>query len=203
MAEQETSTYKIRYATERDVPVILHLIRELAIYEKALHEVFATEQSLRESLSFPLDPKDLDKGFTEGYAKTLLICPVPGSTASGGSEQHHPDIHKDGEEEVAGMALYFHNYSTWHARPGIYLEDLFVHPTYRGRGYGTALIRALARECQRLNCRRLEWSVLKWNTPSIDFYQGASVGATRMEEWVGMRVEGERLERLSKMVEGN
>ncbi|OAP60522.1 hypothetical protein AYL99_05524 [Fonsecaea erecta] len=192
MAEQQTSTYKIRYATERDVPVILHLIRELAIYEKALDEVFATEQKLRESLSFPVDPKDLDKGFTDGYAKTLLICPVS-----------NKEDQKEDEEEVAGMALYFHNYSTWHARPGIYLEDLFVHPTYRGRGYGTALIRALARECQRLNCRRLEWSVLKWNTPSIDFYQGSSVGATRMEEWVGMRVEGERLERLSKMVEGN
>ncbi|KIX95515.1 uncharacterized protein Z520_08635 [Fonsecaea multimorphosa CBS 102226] len=193
MAEQETSTYKIRYATERDVPVILHLIRELAIYEKALHEVLATEQSLRESLSFPVDPKDLDKGFTEGYAKTLLICPV-GPTKDSGD---------DDKGEVAGMALYFHNYSTWHARPGIYLEDLFVHPTYRGRGYGTALIRALARECQRLQCRRLEWSVLKWNTPSIEFYQGGSVGATRMEEWVGMRVEGERLERLSRMVEGS
>ncbi|KIW95487.1 uncharacterized protein Z519_04072 [Cladophialophora bantiana CBS 173.52] len=191
MAEQVTSTYKIRYATERDVPVILQLIQELAIYEKALHEVFATEQSLRESLSFPLDPADLDKGFTEGYAKTLLICP-PADVSSRAKDQ----------EEVAGMALYFHNYSTWHARPGIYLEDLFVRPSHRGRGYGTALIRALARECRRLNCRRLEWSVLKWNTPSIDFYQGASVGATRMEEWVGMRVEGDRLERLGRMVEG-
>ncbi|OAL35136.1 hypothetical protein AYO20_05613 [Fonsecaea nubica] len=195
MAEQTTSTYKIRYATEHDVPVILHLIRELAIYEKALHEVLATEQSLRESLSFPVDPQDLDKGFTEGYAKTLLICPASAPSGAGNNASQ--------QEEVAGMALYFHNYSTWQARPGIYLEDLFVHPTYRGRGYGTALIRALARECRRLNCRRLEWSVLKWNTPSIEFYQGGSVGATRMEEWVGMRVEGEQLERLSKMVEGN
>jgi len=182
MAELQTSSYRIRYATQRDVPVILQLIQELASYEKALHEVLATEESLLSSLSFPNDPKDLDKGFTEGYAKTLLISPVdtPGD-----------------KEQIAGMALYFHNYSTWQSRPGIYLEDLFVRPTYRGRGYGTSLIQALARECRRLNCKRLEWSVLKWNTPSIEFYEGGSIGATRMEEWVGMRVEGEGMDKLA------
>ncbi|KAJ9606696.1 Peroxygenase 1 [Cladophialophora chaetospira] len=182
MAEVPGPFYRIRYATQRDVPVILQLIQELASYEKALHEVLATEESLLSSLSFPNDPSDLDKGFTGGHAKTLLITPVPA---------------RDKKEEIAGLALYFHNYSTWHARPGIYLEDLFVRPAYRGRGFGTALIQALARECQRLNCKRLEWSVLKWNTPSIEFYQGGSVGATRMEEWVGMRVEGEGLETLA------
>lgn len=183
MAELQTANYKIRYATQSDVPEILKLIQELAIYEKALHEVLATEESLTTSLSFPVDPSNLDKGFTAGYAKTLLICPVP----------------TDGQgEKVAGMALYFHNYSTWTSRPGIYLEDLFVRPEYRGTGFGTALIRALARECERLDCKRLEWSVLKWNQPSIDFYQGDSIGATRMEEWVGMRVEGEGLGRLAR-----
>lgn len=181
MAETSRPTYKIRYATEADVPVILQLIQELAIYEKALHEVLATEQSLLESLSFP-DPSAAGS-FTPGFAKTLLICPLPSSSSSD-------------KEEIAGMAMYFHNYSTWHARPGIYLEDLFVRPTYRGRGYGTALIQALARECLRLKCRRLEWSVLKWNQPSIDFYEGPSVGAKMMDEWVGMRVDGERLEAL-------
>ncbi len=181
MAETQTSSYKIRYATQSDVPVILQLIQELASYEKALHAVLATQESLLSSLSFPNDPTNLDKGFTEGYAKTLLISPIPASGE---------------KEEIAGLALYFHNYSTWQARPGIYLEDLFVRPAYRGRGYGTALIQALAKECHRLNCKRLEWSVLKWNTPSIEFYEGGSVGATRMEEWVGMRVEGEGLEVL-------
>ena len=184
MAESETSTYKIRYATQRDVPAILQLIQELASYEKALHEVLATEETLLSSLSFPNDPANLDKDFTEGHAKTLLISPAPSS----------PSKEK---EQIAGMALYFHNYSTWQSRPGIYLEDLFVRPSYRGRGYGTALIRALARECQRLDCRRLEWSVLKWNTPSIDFYEGGSIGATRMEEWVGMRVEGNAMDKLA------
>lgn len=69
----------------------------------------------------------------------------------------------------AGIALYFHNYSTWRAAPGIWLEDLFVREKYRGRGYGTALITALAKEVEKINGGRLEWSVLKWNTPSINF----------------------------------
>ena len=170
MAELQNSSYKVRYATQSDVTVILQLIQELASYEKALHEVLATERSLTDSLSFPVDPSNLDRGFTDGYAKTLLIGPA---TQTSTTER----------EEIAGMALYFHNYSTWQSRPGIFLEDLFVRPAHRGKGYGTALIQALARECQRLDCKRLEWSVLKWNTPSIEFYQGPSVGATRMEEW--------------------
>jgi GNAT superfamily N-acetyltransferase len=188
MAEVQTQTYRIRYATESDVTQILQLIQELAAYEKALHEVLATEATLRASLSFPNDPSDLSKGFTEGYAKTLLIT----TTTSDVEEA------EGGEGRVAGMALYFHNYSTWQSRPGIYLEDLFVRPVHRGKGYGTALIQALARECVRLDCRRLEWSVLKWNEPSIKFYQGQSVGAERMEEWVGMRVEGEGLKALAE-----
>ena len=69
----------------------------------------------------------------------------------------------------AGMALFFHNYSTWRAAPGVYLEDLFVREKYRGRGYGTALITALARVVVNINGGRLEWSVLKWNTPSIKY----------------------------------
>jgi len=187
MAETQTDSYKIRYATQADVPTILQLINELASYEKALHEVLATEQTLKDSLSFPNDPSNLDKGFTEGYAKTLLISPASTTSSEEGEK-----------EQIAGMALYFHNYSTWQSRPGIYLEDLFIRSSHRGKGYGTALIQALARECQRLNCKRLEWSVLKWNTPSIEFYEGSSIGATRMEEWVGMRVEGEGLGRLAE-----
>ncbi|KIX02524.1 uncharacterized protein Z518_08465 [Rhinocladiella mackenziei CBS 650.93] len=177
MAETQTSTYKICYATQSDVPVILQLVRELAAYEKALHEVLATEQTLRDTLSFP--DSNAPGGFTPGFAKTLLISAA-------------------GEDQIAGLALYFHNYSTWNAAPGIYLEDLFVRPAYRGKGFGGALIQALARECARLGCKRLEWNVLKWNEPSIQFYQSESVGATRMEEWVGMRVDGERLERLAR-----
>jgi GNAT superfamily N-acetyltransferase len=205
MAETSTPTYKIRYAQESDVPTILQMINELAAYEKALHEVLATEQTLRETLSFP-DTTDGSDGFGPGYAKTLLIEVVgddnnsgegagaPGSAGgSAGGEGHD-----SASPKIAGMALYFHNYSTWRAAPGIYLEDLFVRPSYRGRGFGGALIQALARECLRLGCQRLDWSVLKWNEPSIRFYQGPSIGATRMEEWVGMRVDGERLVELAR-----
>ncbi|KEF59168.1 acetyltransferase [Exophiala aquamarina CBS 119918] len=179
MAEVSTPTYRIRYATAGDVPSILALINELADYEHALDSVHATVESLTNTLSFP--DANSPTGFTPGYAKTLLL--TLGSTAS--------------SEDVAGMALFFHNYSTWNAAPGIYLEDLFVRPAHRGAGFGTALIQALARECVRLGCQRLEWAVLKWNEPSIKFYQGPSVGATRMEEWVGMRVDGERLGALA------
>jgi GNAT superfamily N-acetyltransferase len=177
MAEVKNSAYTIRYALESDVPVILQMINELASYEKALHEVLATESTLKSSLSFPESPGS-DK-FRPGYAKTILIAPA------------------DSPDSIAGMALFFHNYSTWRAAPGIFLEDLFVRPQYRKKGYGKALIQALARECVRLDCKRLEWNVLKWNTPSIDFYVSDAIGATRMEEWVGMRVDNENLTKLA------
>lgn len=93
------------------------------------------------------------------------------------------------------MALYFYNYSTWRSRPGVYLEDLYVQPSHRGKGYGLALFRALAGEVRRIGGRRLEWSVLKWNEPSIRFYR--ALGAREMGEWMKMMVEGE--EALKKL----
>ena len=179
-------SYTVRPATESDVSHILALIRELADYEHALDKVEATEDSLLATLSFPSNP-------SKGYAKTLLLT----TSAPGESESSTPPPVDDNSQHVAGMALYFHNYSTWPSAPGIYLEDLFVRPAYRGRGYGTALLQALARETVKVGGRRLEWSVLKWNEPSIRFYEGGAIGAKRMEEWVGMRVEGERLGRLA------
>ena len=98
----------------------------------------------------------------------------------------------------AGLALFFTNYSTWLAQPGIYLEDLFVRPAHRKRGFGKALLQSLARECVAQNYGRLEWSVLKWNAPSIEFYVSKAIGAVDMgAEWSGMRVTGEALERLA------
>jgi len=94
------------------------------------------------------------------------------------------------------MALFFTNYSTWRAAPGIYLEDLFVRPEYRGRGYGKKLLQRLAQETEAIGGRRLEWMVLRWNEPSLRFYEG--IGARRLEEWVGMRVEGEALGGLAR-----
>jgi GNAT superfamily N-acetyltransferase len=96
----------------------------------------------------------------------------------------------------AGFALFFYNYSTWQGQPGLYLEDLFVRPAFRGKGIGKALLLHLAQIAVRENCGRFQWQVLDWNTPAIDFYK--SLGARVLDEWLTMRVEGEALERLAK-----
>ncbi len=93
--------------------------------------------------------------------------------------------------EIVGFALFFHNYSTFLGRPGIYLEDLFVRPEYRRRGHGRALLTAVARLAVERGCGRLEWSVLNWNQPAIEFYR--SVGAIPLEEWTTFRLTGEAL----------
>ena len=91
----------------------------------------------------------------------------------------------------AGFALYFYNYSTWKGRPGIFLEDLFVWPHFRGKGIGKALLLHVARIAVAERCGRYEWQVLDWNTPAIDFYE--ALGARRMQQWLPMRVEGDAL----------
>ena len=113
-----------------DVPEILSMIKELAVFEESLDKVEATEQSLLNTLCFDTNSSG---PFTHGYAKTfILVAP---------------------EGEVAGMALWFHNYSTWTSRPGIYLEDLFVRDKYRRRGYASLLLRELGREVFGLTLR--------------------------------------------------
>jgi len=97
--------------------------------------------------------------------------------------------------EPAGFAFYFWNYSTWQGRPGLYLEDLFVRPRFRGNGIGKALLVHLARVAIKNNCGRLVWQVLDWNAPAIEFYE--SLGAKTMKEWLTMRVTGEALVRLA------
>jgi GNAT superfamily N-acetyltransferase len=96
----------------------------------------------------------------------------------------------------AGFALFFHNYSTFLAAPGIYLEDLFVKPEYRGRGYGKALLARLARIAKERQCGRVEWAVLDWNEPSINFYRG--IGATSLDDWKIFRLIGDALDALAK-----
>ena len=125
----------VRFAQEKDVPVILAFIRALARYEKLEHEVVATEALLREWV------------FEKKKAEVLLLS--------------------EGETPV-GFALFFHNFSTFLGRAGIYLEDLFVLPAYRGRGYGKQLLKTLAAITVERGCGRLEWSCLDWNAPSID-----------------------------------
>lgn len=100
----------------------------------------------------------------------------------------------DGKE--AGFALFFHNFSTFLGRAGIYLEDLFVKPEYRGLGLGKALLRALAQTALERGCGRLEWSCLDWNTPSINFY--LSLGAQPMDGWTTYRLTGDTLENMAK-----
>ena len=95
-----------------------------------------------------------------------------------------------------GFALFFHNFSTFEGRPGIYLEDLFVRPAARGSGLGTALLAELARLAVERDCARLEWSVLDWNEPSIGFYK--SLGAAAMDEWTVYRLEGDALSALAR-----
>jgi GNAT superfamily N-acetyltransferase len=97
--------------------------------------------------------------------------------------------------DVIGFALFFHNYSTFLGQPGLYLEDLFVRPAYRGRGAGTALFRRLARLALDRGCGRLEWAVLNWNEPALKFYR--RVGAVPMDDWTVQRLTGEALARLA------
>ena len=98
------------------------------------------------------------------------------------------------DDAPAGFAIFFHNYSTFLAQPGIYLEDLFVKPEFRGRGYGKALLVRLAQIARDRNCGRVEWAVLNWNEPAIAFYK--SLGARPMDEWTVFRLTGEALEKM-------
>src|SRR5688572_17587820 len=152
----------IRPATVADLADILGLIRGLADYEKLAGEVVATEEMLGRSL-FPADG-------TPPAAYCVLA---------------------ESDGVAAGFALYFFNYSTFLARPGLYLEDLFVKPEFRGRGFGKALLLHLAKLANARDCGRMEWSVLDWNQPAIEFYE--SLGAKRMKEWQICRLTGETL----------
>jgi GNAT superfamily N-acetyltransferase len=100
------------------------------------------------------------------------------------------------EGAPAGFALWFHNYSTFRGRHGLYLEDLFVEPAYRGRGIGKALLRRLAQRCQADGLARLEWQVLDWNAPSIAFYK--SLGAVAVDDWTVFRLSDEALKKLAE-----
>jgi GNAT superfamily N-acetyltransferase len=98
-------------------------------------------------------------------------------------------------EEIAGFAMFFHNFSSWRGRRGIFLEDLFVRPEMRRRGVGRALLAELARIARERKCARIEWLVVDWNQPAIDFYR--SLGAAPLEEWTTFRIGGEALEALA------
>jgi GNAT superfamily N-acetyltransferase len=156
----------IRPAEPQDVPALLGLIRELAAYERLTAEVEATEDGLRESLFGPAR-----------CAEALLAW-------------------TDRAPEPVGIAVFFRNFSTFLARPGLWLEDLYVRPEHRGRGLGKALLLAVARIAEERGCGRFEWTVLDWNTPSIAFYE--RMGAEMKADWRIMRVSGPALRRLGR-----
>ncbi len=153
---------QIRPVRRDEVGIVLQLIHDLAVYEKAPNEVEATEKELLETI-FSNDPK--------------VFCDL---------------VEVDGE--IAGMAIWFLNYSTWQGKHGIYLEDLFIKPEYRGRGYGKALLKHLAKVCDEKGYGRFQWWVLDWNSPAIEFYR--SLGAVAMDEWTVYRVSGQALKEL-------
>lgn len=160
----------IRFATIEDTSTILRMIQQLAEFEKLSKEVIATENNLKTTL-FGERP----------FAEVLLL-------------EHHQTT--EVTPVIAGFALFFHNYSTFLAKPGIYLEDLFVLPEYRGHGFGKKLLIHLASIAIQRNCGRLDWSVLDWNTEAIRFYE--NLGAKQMNDWTGCRLTGSALENLAK-----
>src|SRR3981189_376546 len=154
------NSLNLRPATPADVPQILAFIRDLAAYEREPDAVQATEADL------------LRDGFGETKRFDCIIAELNQSSAT----------------TPAGFALYFHNYSTWRGHVGIYLEDLYVSPEHRGKGIGKALLTRVAAIAVAEGCPRLEWSVLDWNQPSIDFYH--QLGAVMKSQWKGMQVSG-------------
>ncbi|MFL6113289.1 MAG: GNAT family N-acetyltransferase [Catenulispora sp.] len=154
----------IRSAVPTDIPTIRALIAELAEYEREPQAAKATDQQLHDAL------------FAEHPAVFALMA------------------EDDATGAVVGFALYFLNFSTWTGTHGIHLEDLFVRPAARGGGYGTALLRELARLACERGYARVEWAVLDWNEPSIAFYK--SLGAVPQDEWTTMRLAGDALREL-------
>jgi GNAT superfamily N-acetyltransferase len=166
-----SSTTRIREARPSDVPAIVALVRALAEYEKEPDAVEATEEHFAAAL-FPDD--------ANAARSHALVAEV---------------VDDDGRAQVVGMAVWYVTFSTWTGRHGIWLEDLFVRPEHRGSGLGKALLARLAGIAVERDYRRLEWWVLRWNEPSIAFYD--ALGATPMDEWVHYRVDGRPLHDLA------
>ena len=152
----------IRPATPADIPAILQLIVDLAVYEREPDAVKATVAGLTATLFGPTPSAE------------AIVAELAGA--------------------VVGVALFFTNFSTWSGRNGIYLEDLYVRPEARGTGLGKALLQRLAALAVARGCARVEWSVLDWNAPAIDFYR--SLGAVPKDEWTVYRLDGEALARF-------
>jgi GNAT superfamily N-acetyltransferase len=159
------SDFQIREASAADGPDLIRLVQGLAAYEKEPESATATPEQFREAF-FP----------TQGDPTAYALVGVR-------------------EGAVVAMAIWFRSFSTWTGRAGIWLEDLFVDPEQRGHGLGKALLARLAATCVERGWTRLEWSVLDWNTPSIDFYRAH--GARSLDDWTTFRLDGDALSRLA------
>ena len=155
---------EIRRARPGEAGLVLSFVRELAEYEKLLHELDAAEADIDAAL-FCEHPR--------------LFCEIA-----------------EWQREPVGFAVWFINFSTFSGRSGLFLEDLFVRPSHRGKGIGKAMLVHLARQCVANGWSRLQWAVLDWNTPSIEFYK--SLGAELMDEWTVCRVSGPALSALAQ-----
>ena len=158
----------LRKAVAADVPLILELIRGLAIYEREPDAVTATEGDL----------------MRDGF----------------GPEPFFHCLIAEHDGRAAGFAFYFFNYSTWLGRPGLYLEDLFVQPEFRGLGIGKALLAQVAAIAVEKGCPRLQWEVLDWNTPAVEFYR--ALGASFLDEWRTVRMTGDAIAALAEWAPG-
>jgi len=164
-------SFQIRRAERPDLPALHRLVRELAIYERLEDQVVSSTDDFERALFAP--------GAT---VEAVLLRPLG-----------------DGKEaEPVAFALFFHNFSTFLGRRGLYLEDLFVEPGHRGKGYGKALLIHLAKLAVERGCGRFEWSVLDWNVDAQRFYQG--LGATVLPDWRITRVTGDALVQLASRV---
>jgi len=160
--------FEIRKADKEDAPKILELVKALSVYERLDHTVSATVELFQKN------------GFGEHpYFHTLLA-----------------DTPKNGRAQTVGFALYFFTFSTFTGKPTLYLEDLFVKPEFRGNGIGKQLLIELANIACAKDCARMEWAVLDWNRPSIQFYE--SIGAKPMSDWTVFRLEGLEIKKLAK-----
>lgn len=156
------------------------MIIELAEFEKAVEEVIATEEQLHNALfggtSVSDSPANTPSGAPALFANVIDDPENPG--------------------KLAGMAIWFLNYSTWQGEHGIYLEDLYVRPQFRGQGLGKNLLKTLAQICKERGYTRFQWWVLTWNQSAIDVYK--SIGAVPMDEWVVYRLTGDELTDFAK-----
>lgn len=159
--------YVLRAATPADIPQIIKLMRDMAEFEKLLDQFQATPELVYASL------------FSEHPAAHALVI-----------------THKDEPDQLIAYIFWFHNYSTFRAKRGLYLEDIYIDPAHRGQGLGSLVLKQLAKKAIELDCARFEWVVLDWNQNAIDFYEHH--GAKVLQEWRIVRLENEALLNLAQ-----